>query len=306
MNKKFFIKTLCVFMAIMLLSFSVFICYIRNNSAILSQSNFKNSITIASILYFVWSILVIVIFIAFIFLKTQKSYQTENKTDDFLSDVAHELRTPLTSICGFIDSILCGAIKEEKQSYYLDVVSKESHRLSRLINSLLDISRINSGKRTFSFETFDICETIRLIIISFEEQLNNKNLSVNFEPAYDTCSVCADKDAIYEVIYNLFDNAIKYSLPSEEIKISINKIKNKFEISVLNFGESFNDAEKINLFKKFFRSDSAITSASPGVGIGLYICKSIIDAHGETITVDSEEGKYCKFSFTVKSTEQEK
>ena len=130
----------------------------------------------------------------------------------FMSNVSHDLRTPMTSIAGFIDGILDGVIPPEKHEYYLQLVSTEVKRLSRLVASLLDLSRIQAGERKFSMAPFDVCEMGREILISFEKKINEKHLDVSFECDEDKISVLADRDAIYQVFYNLCDNAVKVSL----------------------------------------------------------------------------------------------
>jgi signal transduction histidine kinase len=145
----------------------------------------------------------------------------ENMRNTFMANVSHDLRTPMTTISGFIDNILIGAIPPEEQPYYLGIIKEEVRRLSRLVSSLLDIPRLQAGDRKFNISSFDICETARLILISFEQMIDEKKLDVDFECDEERIFVKADKDAIYQVLYNVCDNAVKFSSIGGKYKISI-------------------------------------------------------------------------------------
>lgn len=225
----------------------------------------------------------------------------EKSRQTFLSNVAHDLRTPMTTISGFIDGMRSGAIPTEKQDHYLDVISKEVHRLSRLVSQLLEITRYESGKRKLVGTDFDICEMARLILISFEQKIDEKSLDVDFDVLDDTMTVHADKDAIYQVFYNLCDNAIKFSRERGKFRICIGEENEKrYRISVYNEGEGIHSSEISHVFDRFYKSDESRGKDKSGFGIGLYIAKTIIDGHGETISVESVAGEYCEFAFTLK------
>ena len=119
--------------------------------------------------------------------------------------VSHDLRTPMTTIAGFIDGILDGAIPPDKHEYYLGIIASEVRRLSRLVTTLLDITRIQAGERKFNMEPFDICEMARLILISFEQRIGDKKLNVSFDCDSEKMFVLADRDAIYPVSYTHLD-----------------------------------------------------------------------------------------------------
>ncbi len=218
----------------------------------------------------------------------------------FMSNVSHDLRTPMTSIAGFIDGILDGVIPPEKHEYYLQMVSDEVKRLSRLVATLLDLSRIQAGERKFTMSTFDICEMGRQILISFEQKINDKNLQISFECDDDSMSVIADRDAIYQVFYNLCDNAVKFAEEDGAFWISIRKLKNrKVLVSVYNEGQGIADTDLPFIFERFYKSDKSRGLNKSGVGLGLFISKTIVEAHGEKIWVESEAGKDCCFNFTL-------
>ncbi len=218
----------------------------------------------------------------------------------FLSNASHDLRTPMTTIAGFIDGILDGAIPPEKQEYYLKIIKSEIKRLSRLVSSLLDISRLQSGERKFEMKQFNICELARQTVISFENQLEEKQLDVEFDLDDFDIDVIGDKDAINQVVYNLCHNAIKFSYEKGNYKVSIKDENEKIRFIIRNEGIGITKEELPFVFDRFFKSDKSRGLDKTGAGLGLFITKTIIEAHGEEIKVNSEYGKYCEFSFTLK------
>lgn len=225
----------------------------------------------------------------------------EKMRNSFLANISHDLRTPMTTISGFIDGITSGAIPEDKHEYYLGVISAEVHRLSRLVTQLLDVSRLESGERKFNFTNFDIAEMARIILISFEQRINNKSLDVEFESDNDEVYVIADEDAIHQVLYNLCHNAIKFSRDGGKfiIRIGINSDK-KVQVSVFDEGQGISREDTKMVFDRFFKTDQSRGLDKNGVGLGLYISKTIMDAHDEKIWVESEEDENCEFFFTLK------
>ncbi len=226
----------------------------------------------------------------------------EDMRRTFLSSVSHDLRTPMTTISGFIDGIIDGAIPPEKHEYYLDVIRTEVRRLARLVASLLDITRIQAGERKFNKTAFDICEMARLILISFEQKIDEKHLDVEFDCMRDKMIVYADRDAIYQILYNICDNAVKFSRDGGKYKISILEQERKVYISVFNEGQGIPSDELPFVFERFYKSDKSRGLDKTGVGLGLYISKSIIDAHEEEIWVKSVYGENCEFVFTLPHT----
>lgn len=224
----------------------------------------------------------------------------EEMRRSFVANVSHDLRTPMTTIAGFIDGIRDGVIPPEEQDRYLAVVSQEIHRLSRLVNELLDISRIQAGERKFVYKPFDVCEMARQILISFESEINEKQLEVAFECSQERMGVNADYDAIYQVFYNVCHNAVKFSRPGGILRISLEESKNKrITVSIFNEGQGIAPEELGMVFERFYKSDKSRGLDRTGTGLGLYISQAIISAHGERIWAESEYGKSCTFYFTL-------
>ena len=220
----------------------------------------------------------------------------------FVANVSHDLRTPMTTISGFIDGILSGAIPKEKQEYYLGVISEEVRRLSRLVSALLDISRMQAGERKFAMADFDICELSRQVLISFEQKIEGKKLDVSFECDSDRMDVVGDRDAIHQVLYNICDNAIKFSYDGGKFDIRIAEKDKKMHVSVYNEGVGIPSEDVGRIFDRFYKSDKSRGLDKSGVGLGMYISRTIIDAHGEKIWAESEPGQWCRFTFTLQKS----
>ncbi len=236
----------------------------------------------------------------------QQLDKLEDTRKTFLVNVAHDLRTPMTTIGGFVDAIRDGTIPAEKQDYYLTLISDEVKRLSRLVAQLLDISRIEAGDRKFDFVDFDICEMGRMILISFESKLEEKKLDVEFDVEDDNMFVYGDKDAIHQVFYNICHNAIKFSYEGGKYRIRINRIDHKVYVSVYNEGVGMTEEDLPNVFDRFYKSDKSRGLDKTGVGMGMYITKTIINAHQQDIWVKSVYQEYCEFVFTLKEGEKKR
>lgn len=235
----------------------------------------------------------------------------ENMRNTFMANVSHDLRTPMTTISGFIDNILIGAIPKEEESYYLGVIKDEVRRLSRLVSSLLDISRLQAGDRKFTMTRFDICELARLVLISFEQKIDEKKLNVEFLCDEERMYVVADRDAIHQILYNICDNGIKFAVENGDFRIRIhytdgdgNETKHdskqkKITVSVFNQGEGISEEDLPFVFERFYKADKSRGLDKSGVGLGMFISKTIIDAHREKIWVESHHHKSCEFFFTL-------
>lgn len=237
----------------------------------------------------------------------------DDSRNNFIASVSHDLRTPMTTIKGLIECIIAGAIPQSEVNTTLINVTEEINRLNRLVNAMLDVTRLQSGKRQFNIKEFDICELIRLVMISLEPEGAKKELDAELDIEEDRLPVMGDKDSIHQVLYNIVQNAIKFSNHGGLIKISvrdetpeeIREREDSFDlvpkrvISVYNEGIGISKEMKAFVFDRFFKADSTRQMDKQGVGLGMYIAKTILDAHNQHIRVDSEEGSWCKFSFTL-------
>ncbi len=219
----------------------------------------------------------------------------------FMANVSHDLRTPMTTIAGFIDNILSGAIPPEKHRYYLEIIRTEVGRLARLVASLLDISRIQAGDRKFEFKPFDVCEMARRILISFEAKIEGKHLDVEFFCDEERMIVLADHDAIYQILYNISDNAVKFSREGGKLRVSLTAVEgHRVQVSVYNEGEGIAAEDIPFVFERFYKGDKSRGLDKSGVGLGMFISKTIIDAHHEKIWVRSVQGSFCEFNLTLR------
>lgn len=231
--------------------------------------------------------------------------QLETMRSSFVANVSHDLRTPMTTIGGFVQGILDGTIPPEKQNQYLSIVLDETKRLSRLVNELLDISKMEQGSFSLDLRDFNINEMVRLSVIKLEKRITEKNirLSVGFQT--ENQWVNADKDNIQRVLTNLMDNAIKFTEEGGFIDIRTGKTdRNKVFVSVQNSGIGIAPNDLKHVFDRFYKTDKSRSLDKNGTGLGLYIAKSIMKEHGETIWAESEQDSFTRFSFTLKPAEK--
>ena len=224
--------------------------------------------------------------------------QTEAERAEFIANVSHELKTPMTTIAGFADGILDGTIPPEKQRDALQTVSAETRRLSRLVRRMLDLSRLQAGENVTAQERFDVTEVLLRVLVSLEGKINEHNLDVNADLPENPVHVWGDPDSITQVCYNLLDNAIKFAAPGTALGLSITLKGPKAYISIRNVGETIPPEELKLIFDRFHKTDRSRSIDRDGVGLGLYIVKTILDNHKENITVTSEEG-VTEFTFTL-------
>ncbi len=224
----------------------------------------------------------------------------EDMRRDFIANVSHDLRTPMTTISGFVGGILDGTIPPEQEKTYLTIVMDETKRLSRLVTDLLDISKLEQGKFTVEKRELDINELLRLAIIKSEKRITEKNIRVTVNFQSENQPVLADKDSIQRVLTNLLDNAIKFTEEGGAMDIRTGALENnKVFISIQNSGMGIDKKDLKHIFDRFYKTDKSRSLDKNGTGLGLFIVKNIIDAHGETIWAESEPGVFTRFSFTL-------
>ena len=217
----------------------------------------------------------------------------------FVADVSHELRTPMTTITGFVDGMLDGTIPPEQYNKYLSIVSEEVHRISRLVSSLLDVAKMQSGQMTYVKKPFDVVKTVGKALFAFEDRINSKQIELSVEFEEESVIVNGDEDAIYRVIYNLLDNAVKFTDIGGGINIGIKIVDNKARVFVRNTGCGISKEDAAHIFERFYKADKSRSINRRGTGIGLYLVKNILKEHGEDIILTSKEGDFAQFMFTL-------
>lgn len=222
----------------------------------------------------------------------------ESMRRSFIANVSHELKTPMTSIAGFVDGILDGTIPREEQSKYLRIVSDEVKRLSRLVRSMLNLSRIEAGELKINSTQFNVVETICQTVFSFEQAIEGKKLDI---VGLDTDKVMveADPDLIHQVVYNLIENAVKFVNDGGVLSFSFHTDGGMTYVGIKNTGEGLTKEEIPRVFDRFYKTDRSRGVDKNGVGLGLYIVRSIITLHGGDIIVRSVKGEYTEFVFSI-------
>lgn len=234
--------------------------------------------------------------IIFIYRSIRKEIQLAQIKSDFVSNVSHELRTPLALISMFAETLEMGRVqKEEKRNEYYRIISQESNRLSRIVNSILSFSKIEAGKRSYNFSETDLNELIQQIYDNYKFHLSNKNFNFEFVPEENLHSVNIDREAISEAVINLIDNAVKYSEEHKRIVIRTFNRLNEIGVEVKDNGIGISKDDQHKIFDKFFRVSTGLVHNTKGTGLGLTIVKHVIDAHNARIELESEPGKGSTF-----------
>ena len=218
---------------------------------------------------------------------------------NFVSNISHELKTPMTTIGGFIDGIIDGTIDESKHEYYMKIVSDEVKRLTRLVQSMLSISKLESDETAFNPSEFDFAELLLSVVVSMEQMVTEKELSIEGLENLSHTVIYADKDLLYQVVYNLVDNAIKYTDNKGTISFTTHRIENRFEFRVKNTGRGISSEDISHVFERFFKGDKSRSSNKNSLGLGLFITKKILDIHDGEITVNSTPCKFAEFVVTL-------
>ena len=230
----------------------------------------------------------------------------ENYRREFIGNVSHELKTPLFTVQGYIETLLDGALNDEKiREKYLKRAKKGVERLTYIIKDLDMITKLEVGELHLEKETFDIIDLIENVFESLEMKASKNLISLTFNEKYQNpIWVKADKDRIQQVLSNLIVNSIKYGINKGTTEISIeNLIMNKVLIRVADNGEGINNDEIPRLFERFYRVDKSGSREQGGSGLGLSIVKHILDAHNEKIYVESQIAIGSEFSFTLEKAE---
>ena len=231
--------------------------------------------------------------------------RAEDDQKKFVANVSHDFRSPLTSIKGYLVAMIDGTIPPEMHEKYLTIVLNETDRLTKLTNSLLTLNNLNTKGMMLDKSTFDINRVIRNTAASFEGTCKEKMIAIELILTGDELCVTADIGKIQQVLYNLLDNAIKFSHSDSIIKIETTEKHNKIFISIKDSGIGIPKDDLKFIWDRFYKSDLSRGKDKKGTGLGLAITKEIINAHGEHINVISTEGVGTEFIFTLPLSEKE-
>ena len=224
--------------------------------------------------------------------------ESERQRREFIAKISHELKTPMTTIAGYTDGILDGTIPPEKERQYLQIISDESRRLSRLVRRMLDVSQLQAIDPLKNGSHFDLCESMRRVLISMEKKITDRDLDVDADIPEEPILVLGDNDLITQVIYNLLENATKFARLGSTLYLGVTTIDGKARVTVRNLGDTIPAEELPLLFERFHKSDKSRSEDKDGVGLGLYIVKTILEQHKEKIDVTSENG-VTTFTFSL-------
>lgn len=225
--------------------------------------------------------------------------KSEDTRRSFIANVSHELKTPMTTIAGFIDGILDGTIPEDKMMHYLRIVSSEIKRLSRLVTTMLNLSRIDSGALKLNYQHFDITAIVFKSLLSFETKIEEKNIEIRGLGNSKQVFIDGDPDMLHQVVYNLIENAVKFTNKDGYIEIKLAPRKGNVLVSIKNSGQGISQSDLRFIFDRFYKTDKSRSQDKNGMGLGLYLVKTIVELHNGNISVSSVEGEYCAFEFYI-------
>ena len=229
----------------------------------------------------------------------ERLQQTERQRREFIANISHELKTPMTTIAGYTDGILDGTIPPENEKQYLQIIANESRRLSRLVRRMLDVSKLQAMDPLRNGNHFDICESMRRVLISMEKKINDRHLDVEADIPDEPILVLGDNDMITQVLYNLLENAAKFAREGSTLYLGVTMMDGKARVTVRNVGDTIPAEELPLLFERFHKSDKSRSEDKDGYGLGLYIVKTILQQHKEDISVTSENG-VTTFTFSLR------
>ena len=228
--------------------------------------------------------------------------KVETQRSEFIANVSHELKTPMTTISGFIDGILDGTITGDRQKEYLEIVSAEVKRLSRLVTSMLNLSKLEAGEIEIKKQTVNVPRTILSVAIQLENQISAKDIAMEGLDTLEPLAVTADQDLMYQVVFNLVDNAIKYTPAGGRVIVKTrNDPDGTGSFTITNTGVGIPEKDLPYVFDRFYKVDKSRGADNKGTGLGLFLVKTILAMLDGSITVKSKEGEYCEFTVSMKS-----
>jgi len=209
----------------------------------------------------------------------------------FVSNVSHELKTPLTAIRMYSELLSEGRVKEEeKRRRYLDVISQESMRLTRLVNNVLDFSRLEQGRKTYSPENIDVCEAAGRLMREHEWRLRDAGMEPRWDVSGAAMRVRFDRDALEQILLNLLDNAVKYAAAGGEFVLSVTREGDSVFLRAMDRGPGVSRQHRGRLFEKFFRGDASLSAPNAGCGLGLSIARQLARDLGGDVKYEPREG----------------
>lgn len=223
----------------------------------------------------------------------------EESRKSFVANVSHELKTPMTSIGGFIDGILDGTIPQSEEGKYLRIVSDEVKRLSTLVMTMLTLSKIEAGEEKLHASETELRGLLFGALLKFEKPIEDAGINVEGFEDMPSAKVVADENMLYQVIYNLYDNAVKFTNNGGTINTSVSELPDRVTVSITNSGVGMSEEEQKRVFERFYKVDKSRSEHVKGVGLGLNLAKTIVELHGGEIQVSSTPGVSTTFSFWV-------
>lgn len=250
-----------------------------------------------NILFILLVDLLLIIGVVLVFRSIHKQIRLAQLKSEFVSNVSHEIRTPLSLIHMYVESLKMGRIRnKEKEKEYLEVVLKETRRLSGMVNKILNFSQIEKGKRKYHFEQLNLNEVVDEVLSTYSHHLEKKQFNHQIHLDQHIPSVMADREAVSDAVVNLMDNAIKYSSEEKYVEINTGMSNGSVFLEVKDRGKGISEKEMKYIFDKFYRATGTdLTPNAKGSGLGLSIVKHIMDAHNGSIRVDSKQQRGSSF-----------
>lgn len=230
------------------------------------------------------------------FKSIKKEIELAQIKNDFVSNVSHELRTPLALINMFAETLSLGRVKtEEKKTEYYGIIQQETERLSKIVNKILNFSKIEAGKWKYNFAEVDLSGIVTKVFDVYKFHLTNKGFGFSLDELEAKLPIYADEESVSEALINLIDNAVKYSVDVKKIIIRTGVEFNNAFVEVEDYGVGISQADQKKIFEKFFRVSTKEVHNTKGTGLGLTLVKHIVEANKGTITLKSEQGKGSTF-----------
>jgi two-component system phosphate regulon sensor histidine kinase PhoR len=244
--------------------------------------------------------LIMIIGVGLVFRNVQREMELAQKKADFVSNVSHEIRTPLALINMFAETLLLGRVKNEsKKMEYYEIITKEVNRLSNMLNRILSFSKIEANKREYSRSALDLSEVVQDVMNTYSYHLESNGFEHSVQLSESSLPIKADKEALIEVLVNLIDNGMKYSLEEKQLEVKTGKDGEFAFVSIKDNGMGIAKNQLDKLFEKFYRVPTGDVHDTKGSGLGLSIVKHIVDAHDGKVTINSKPGEGSEFKVLI-------